>query len=1040
MKTSLIRACSFAAVIVPLIITVCSNSPTSNDDQYNGTTNGNFTVTRPAASDSVAQGGYVPVAWTTLSSITDTTVIVSLYKGSTLVSSISHRNTGADTIQIPYTGSGYDYRVRISAASDTSKWDMSSIFRVYSGYYGTITVTSPTRDSSWVRGSSHYLYWTYTGTIGPVNIQLYNDTTLVTTYATGVSNSGSYYLTIPSGLGSGNQYRFKITSYYDVSLYGYSDNFAVTTGYWGTYLVTSPTFDSAWTRGVSHYVQWTYSGSPGANVNIYLYLDTTLVSTLATGTSNSGSYYAGISSSLGSSNRYRIKIISYYDTSIYSYSANFSITSGYLGTYAVTSPTVDSTWNRGAYHPVMWNYTGSPGAYTTIRLYNGTTLVSTLATTATTSAGSYSALIPASVATGTQYRIVVSSYYDASITDTSDYFTIVSGYTGSINITSPTSDSSWNMGASHYVRWTTTGSPGAYVNIYLYNNTALISTIASSASNTGSYYAPIPTGIPSGTQYRIVVSGYYDPTINDTSDYFTVTSQYNGTYTVTSPPLDTIWSMGASYYVRWNYTGNPGTYTTVRLYNNTTLVTTLASTATTANGYYYAAIPTGIASGTQYRIVVSSYYDPAIADTSDFFNITSGYSGSYVISSPPLDTIWNMGGSYYVRWNYTGNPGTYTTVLLYNNTTLVSTLATTATTSNNYYYATIPTGIASGSQYRIVVSSYYDPGIADTSDFFNITSGYSGSYTVTSPPLDTTWSMGGSYYVRWTYTGNPGTYTTVRLYNNTTLVSTLATTATTSNNYYYATIPTGIASGIQYRIVVSSYYDPSIADTSEFFTVTSSYSGSYSIMGPNSGSIAYGGYYYSVLWTYTGNPGSSTAVRLYNDTTLVATLISSTTTSNGYYTASISTSYPAGTQYRIVVSSYYDQSIADTSEYFTIVQGGYTTDSYEPDASAATAKSITTDGVTQCHTLMAGESDWMVFSAVAGISYSIETFTANVDTYLYLYSTDGSTLITSDDDDGRIGASSLITWTCTSSGNYYVRVAGFSTAGTGPYDISITTY
>jgi hypothetical protein len=838
MKASMLRVFAAVAVVVPLILTVCSDSPTSNDNGQNGgTANGNFTVTRPAFPDSVAQGGYVPVAWTTAASITDTTVIVSLYKGSSLINSISHRNTGSDTIQIPYSGSGYDYHVRISAASDTSKWDMSASFRVYSGYYGSITVTSPTSDSTWTRGSSHYIYWTDTGVIGPVTIELYNDSTLVTTFATNASNTGSYNLTIPSGLLSGNRYRFKITSYYDVSLYGYSDYFSVTTGYWGTFLITSPTFDSAWTRGASHYVRWTYSGSPGTAVTIYLYLDSSLVSTLVTGASNSGSYSASLSSGLGSSNRYRIKIMSFYDTSIYAYSDNFSIVSGYTGSYTVTSPTVDSLWNRGAYHPVQWTYTGSPGASTTIRLYNNTTLVTTLATTATTSAGSYSALIPASVATGSQYRIVVSSYYDAAIADTSDYFTIVSGYTGTIDITSPTVDSSWNMGASHYVLWTTTGSPGAYVNIYLYNNASLVSTLVSSAGNTGSCNAAIPTGIASGSQYRIVVSSYYDASIADTSDYFTVTSQYNGTYTVTSPPLDTIWNMGSSYYVRWTYAGNPGTYTTVRLYNNTTLVSTLVSQATTSNGYYYAAIPIGIASGTQYRIVVSSYYDQAIADTSDYFNITSGYSGTYTITSPTSDSSW-----------------------------------------------------------------------------------FDASYR----------------YVRWTYTGNPGTYTTIRLYDNTTLVSTLVSQATTSNGYYQANIPSGLTTGNQYRIVVSSYYDAGIADTSDYFTITYS-------------------------------------------------------------------------------------------------SGG---DAYEPDGSAATAKPITTDGVPQNHTINSTtDYDWMSFSAVSGMSYTMLTF-GSTDVFMYLYDTNGTTVIDSDDD-GAGYPNALILWSCTLSGTYYVVVRGFG-SNTGAYSVTIT--
>ena len=124
---------------------------------------------------------------------------------------------------------------------------------------------------------------------------------------------------------------------------------------------------------------------------------------------------------------------------------------------------------------------------------------------------------------------------------------------------------------------------------------------------------------------------------------------------------------------------------------------------------------------------------------------------------------------------------------------------------------------------------------------------------------------------------------------------------------------------------------------------------------------------------------------------------------------------------------------------FTITATG---DAYEPDDSAAQARTITTDGATQTHTIhIPGDNDWVKFTATAATQYTIQTANlgSNADTFLYLYDTDGATELARDDDSGG-GLASRITWVAPASGTYYARAHHYSNVryGTGTnYDLSV---
>jgi len=122
--------------------------------------------------------------------------------------------------------------------------------------------------------------------------------------------------------------------------------------------------------------------------------------------------------------------------------------------------------------------------------------------------------------------------------------------------------------------------------------------------------------------------------------------------------------------------------------------------------------------------------------------------------------------------------------------------------------------------------------------------------------------------------------------------------------------------------------------------------------------------------------------------------------------------------------------------------GTVTPDSYEPDNSPAAAKPITVDGTAQSHNFhVAGDQDWVTFNAVGGRTYIIRTsnLQSSADTVLALFGSNGTSLLTQNDDYGGTRASQ-ITWRVTTSGPLYVRVTHFYNRGgvNNGYDLSVT--
>ncbi len=98
-------------------------------------------------------------------------------------------------------------------------------------------------------------------------------------------------------------------------------------------------------------------------------------------------------------------------------------------------------------------------------------------------------------------------------------------------------------------------------------------------------------------------------------------------------------------------------------------------------------------------------------------------------------------------------------------------------------------------------------------------------------------------------------------------------------------------------------------------------------------------------------------------------------------------------------------------------------DAYENDETYNAASLIALQG-TQIHNIdRPGDIDWIRFETQGGITYTLQTanLDTSADTYLYLYDTDGATLLLSNDDyNGTLA--SYIEWTAPATGTYYVLV------------------
>lgn len=286
--------------------------------------------------------------------------------------------------------------------------------------------------------------------------------------------------------------------------------------------ITSPLSTDEWFELNTYTIRWNSTGSIG-RVKIELFKGASFVEDITyTYTDNDGEYdfYVSSSKNYNGDTDYHIKITDYDDPNVYDYSDDFSI-NFWSGTITITSPINTDGWVELNIYTIRWTSTGSIKDVK-IELYKGVSFIEEITSLFgyTSNDGEYDFYVSTlEDYKGTNYRIKISNFDNSSQFDWSAYFSINVG-SGTITITSPTSSSSWEVGSSQIIYWSTTGTI-INVDIEIYKGNVLKYYLYD-VSDIGFDFWNIDENIEPGTDWRIKISNSDNSAQFDWSDYFEI--------------------------------------------------------------------------------------------------------------------------------------------------------------------------------------------------------------------------------------------------------------------------------------------------------------------------------------------------------------------------------------------------------------------------------------------------------------------------------------------------------------------------------------
>ncbi|MBN2789561.1 MAG: hypothetical protein JXR69_05185 [Candidatus Delongbacteria bacterium] len=182
-----------------------------------------------------------------------------------------------------------------------------------------ITILSPVGGEIFMPDSTESLLWE-DNIDENVKIDLYKNSVLDMVIAESVESSGSYDWKVPSGIEEGTDYKIRIASVEDSTLYDESGtDFKITSV--SSIIVTEPSGGEIWNVGGQRSIKWNFN-SKGL-VNIDLYKNDTFYQTIKDSADNNGVYEWYIPAELPQDNDYKIKITNVTDEIITDMSDEF---------------------------------------------------------------------------------------------------------------------------------------------------------------------------------------------------------------------------------------------------------------------------------------------------------------------------------------------------------------------------------------------------------------------------------------------------------------------------------------------------------------------------------------------------------------------------------------------------------------------------------------------------------------------------------------------------------------------------------------------
>ena len=403
--------------------------------------------------------------------------------------------------------------------------------------------------------------------------------------------------------------------------------------------------------------------------------------------------------------------------------------------------------------------------------------------------------------------------------------------TNYIHVDVPNGGEVWDGGSSQEIKWTSVGDTGANVDISYQLVSGPIIVIVPSTPNNGSYiWNPIPN-IDSST-LKVRIESIDKPQYWDESDnYFTI--KPSNSIQVTSPNGGETLSAGGTWDMTWNA---PGSINNVKidlsLDGGSTYPQTIVASTPNTGDFTWNPIPD--LSTSNAKIKISDASDASVFDESDnVFSIVQVQDSLTVIQPNGGETL-QPGGSYEIKWSSTGNISDVMILLSTDSgQTFPTTITLDAPNTGSYVWDPIPD--LDTSTARIRVSTKTIPMKSDDSDADFTIANTPPSITVIQPNGGEQLLIGGSYEIKWSWTGNIANVK-IDLSLDSGGTYPISVTASTPCNGSFVVDPIPNFKTDTARIKISNVDDTSVFDTSDAdFSVVPQVVNSITVTQPNGG-------------------------------------------------------------------------------------------------------------------------------------------------------------------------------------------------------------
>lgn len=290
-----------------------------------------------------------------------------------------------------------------------------------------------------------------------------------------------------------------------------------------------------------------------------------------------------------------------------------------------TSPSSNSSWERGTRVSVQWTEAEDIGGFVKLELYKGTTMVYEIHEQ-TNNDGRYDFDLPdySSIGVGNNYR-VKASHTTEQYFGYSEYFDITEGIIDQISVFIPDENTTWNAGQQDVViEWEYDVLPSHHsVDVLLYKDNQFYQTIRNGTPNDGYYEWDVPENIEDDNNYQVKV--FYDEINEDKSERFSISGV--SSIEITEPNENTTWETGQQdVTISWE-TGNIPGNVSIELFKGNDKAATIKSEVSNNGLSNNWDVPESLEEGDDYKVKITPL-EAGYENRSEYSNIFGLFSNN----------------------------------------------------------------------------------------------------------------------------------------------------------------------------------------------------------------------------------------------------------------------------------------------------------------------------------------------------------------------------------------------------------------------------